>query len=280
MDLLRRTPTLFAILAALIEEHAGLHYGPDDADVLVERVSVRAVERGFESLLDYYYFLRYDEGGKRELDALVETLAVNETYLFREARPLVALIESYLAPAIERAGRARVWSAAAATGDEPLTLAMLLAERDLLSRVDILATDLSEKVLAQARRGELGRRSLRNQAPGCERWLRRDGERVTVDPQLVAAIRWSRFNLMDAPPASFGSFDGILLRNVLIYFSQATTAAVVQRLASRLAPGGALLVGVSESLLSLGTALRCEERSGVFFYESEGASWLPHRSAY
>ena len=267
MALLPLSPTVFSILSTLIEEHSGLHYEPHDAELLADKLSVRALERGFDSLLDYYYFLRYDAEGGRELDLLVESLVVNETYFFRELRPLEALLDAYVLPAIAAGRRPRIWCAAAATGEEPLTLAMLLAQRGLLERVEILASDISERALAHARRGVYGRRSLRSVMPGYERWLRIEGERATVAPELVSAIRWSRVNLIEPADTKAPGFDVITCRNVLIYFSDVTVTQVVERLASRLEPSGVLLVGVSESLLRFGTLLRCEEHGGAFFYE-------------
>src|SRR5690606_3366973 len=78
------SPQVFAILSSLIEEKIGLHYAPSDADLLAEKLAPRAAEAGFESLLDYYYFLRYDPAAEQELTALTDALVVGETYLFRE----------------------------------------------------------------------------------------------------------------------------------------------------------------------------------------------------
>jgi chemotaxis protein methyltransferase CheR len=261
------TPTLFSILSSLVEDHAGLHYSAQDADVLVDKVAVRALERGFESLLDYYYFLRYDAAGKQELDRLVEALVVHETYFFRELGPLRALVEHQLEPIIARGGRPRVWCAAASTGEEPLTLAMLLAQRGLLGRVELVASDISERALAHARRGQYGPRSLRSLQPGYEAWLRASGDRAEVAADLIGTIRWLRLNLNAAIPAELGRFDAILCRNALIYFSTDTAARVVEKLAAQLEPGGIVVVGLSESLLAFGTLFRCEERGGAFFYE-------------
>jgi chemotaxis protein methyltransferase CheR len=263
------SPPVLAILSALIEEESGLHYDASDADLLAEKLSVRALERGFDSLLDYYYFLRYDDERDAELELLIELLVVHETYFFRELVPLVALIDHYLAPAVARGQRVRVWCAAAATGEEPFTLAMLLAARGLLGRVEIVASDISARALAQARRGQYSRRSLRNLVPGHERWLIVDGERARVSHEILAAVRFHRVNLVDHASAAKlgGRFDAILCRNVFIYFSLETAQRVVEQLSPALAPGGALLVGISESLLRFGTLLRCEEHGGAFFYE-------------
>lgn len=268
MPAMAMSPQVFVILSGLIEERFGLHYDPADAGLLAEKITPRVQELGFESLLDYYYYLRYDPRGPEELDELAELLVVNETYFFREPSQLKVLVEDVLAPLVGRGKRPRVWCAAAATGEEPLTLAMLLSERGLLDGVDILATDISKRALAQAASGAFGRRSMRALPYGYEKWLTIEGDRGMVRKDLVAAIRWSRVNLLDGGQISgLGRFDVILLRNVLIYFREETARRVVEALAGALDKDGVMAVGVSESLLRFGTLLECEERRGVFLYQ-------------
>lgn len=267
------SPQVFAILASLIEQRAGLHYAPEDRELLQDKVATRAEEAGFDSLLDYYYYLRYDPAGSDALDALVDSLLVHETYFFREALPLAVLADDVLAPAVRAGRRLRVWCAACSTGEEPLTLAMMLADRGVLSGVELVASDLSPRALERARAGEHNLRSMRALPPGVEgRWLEvRDG-RPHVKPELVDAVDWRRVNLVDAAAvAALGTFDAILCRNVLIYFQDETALRVVESLTRALVPGGHLLVGTSESLMRFGTALSCEERRGAFFYTREGA---------
>jgi chemotaxis protein methyltransferase CheR len=268
MAALPMSPQVFAILTALIEQRSGLHYRQEDRDLLEDRVSARALDAGFDSLLDYYYFLRYDPAGPQALDALVDSLLVHETYFFREAPPLKVLVEDVLAPAVAAGRRPRVWCAACSTGEEPLTLAMMLADRGVLAGVELVASDLSPRALERARTGEHNLRSLRALPPGVDgRWLEvRDG-RPYVKPELVAAVDWRRVNLVDeAAVAALGTFDVIICRNVLIYFKDDTARRVVESLTRALVPGGHLLVGTSESLMRFGTALACEERRGAFIY--------------
>ncbi len=266
------SPPVFAILASLIEERAGLYYAPGDAHLLAERASVRAVENGFDSLLDYYYFLRYDPRGEAELELLLESLVVNETYFFRELDQLVCAV-GVLEEKISAGATPRVWCAAAASGEEPLTLAMLLEERGLLGKVELIASDVSEAALGRARAGAFSARSLR-QLPRpalAARWLERSGNGYRVSPSLVAAIDWRRVNLIKpAEVKAIGRCDVILCRNVLIYFRDDRVVKVVEALHERLVDGGVLFVGVSESLLRFGTALTCEERAGVFLYRKGG----------
>lgn len=260
------SPQVFSILSALIEEQLGIYFSPDYLDLLAEKLVPRAVERGFESMLDYYYFLRYDEQAQVELAAIADVLTVNETYFLREAQQLRVLVSDWLEP-LARAGQPiRVWCAACSTGEEALTIAALLDDKGLLEGSRIVASDVSARVLQIASRGLYGNRSVRsmNALPS---WLKREGEAHAVDERLRLAIDWRRINLLDdAAVAALGSFDAVVCRNVLIYFRDETTQRVVARLQRALAPGGTLLVGASESLMRLGTALTCEEHGGAFFY--------------
>ena len=260
---------VFAILSALVEERMGLHYSPDEQDLFLDRVNTRAQEAGFDSLLDYYYFLRYDAAGSAEFSELGSHLVVGETFFFREIEPLRLLVRRFIQPRVQAGRRPRVWSAACATGEEPLTLAMLLDEAGLLSQVDLIASDVSERSLGKARAGRFSRRSLRQytDAALAARWLREEGDRLAVSSDLIRAIDWRRINLCSPDEVgAVGACDVILCRNVLIYFRQETVARVIETLAKNMKTDGALFVGVSESLLQFGTALSCEEADHVFFY--------------
>jgi len=263
-------PQVFALLAALLEEHAGLHHGGADAEIAWQKLTTRAEEAGFESLLDYYYFLRYDDPQGVELRALIDAVVVRETYFFREQDQLRALVDQVIVPAVKDRGRARVWSAACSTGEEPLSIAMMLADRGVLERVDILASDVSDRSIERARAGQFAARALRAVDPAgpTARWLTRDERgNAVIDRAIASRVTWFRQNLLDeAAIAAMPPFDAILCRNVLIYFADPTIVRVVRALAGALRPGGVLLVGVSESLLRLDVPVTCEERGGAFLY--------------
>ncbi|MEO8875291.1 MAG: protein-glutamate O-methyltransferase CheR [Polyangiaceae bacterium] len=262
------TPSLFAILTGLIEGRTGMHYELRDNELFSSKVLARASEAGYASALDYYYFLRYDDHDRREFDALVESLVVNETYFFREIEQLRVLCDDIVRPAVDAGKRMRIWCAASSTGEEPLTLAILLADLGILDRVDIVASDISQKALARAMEGVYGQRSLRSiREHAHSRWLDVDKDRATVRPALRERISWRRINLLDTDAvATLGQFDVVLCRNVLIYFSEDTVRQVTSTLAQAMQDNGVLLVGASESLLRFGTLLQCEERGGSFFY--------------
>ncbi|HXU65643.1 MAG TPA: CheR family methyltransferase, partial [Polyangia bacterium] len=243
--MLPMSPQVFAILSALVAEHAGLHFDQDHASIFADKVAARAAGAGFDSLLDYYYFIRYDPGGRAELEALIEALVIGETYLFRELGPLEVAVSEFIMPALARGRRPRIWSSACATGEEPHTLAMVLADRGVLDDVDIVASDINRVSLARAQSGRYSARSVRGDVPAFGvPWLQVTDREITVSQRLTAAIDWRRVNLMDAAAvAELGTFDVILCRNVLIYFDEPVAGGVVGRLTERLRRGGALLVG-------------------------------------
>jgi chemotaxis protein methyltransferase CheR len=269
MPSLTMSPQLYVLFSTLVEETCGILYGPHDHELFASKVADHVVEQGYTSLLDYYYKLRYDDRDGSETRRLIEALLVHESYFFRELPPLVALADHHIPLAIRRRGRARIWSAACASGEEPFTLAMLLDERGLLDKVEIVATDVSADVLARARAGRHSRRALRDGHPTATaaRYLDVSAQGLVVAPPIRDAVKFEQLNLIDAAAIErLGHFDLILCRNVLIYFRERRVISVVEQLSKSLAPDGVLAVGVSESLLRFGTALTCEEHAGSFFY--------------
>ena len=263
------SPQVFSILSALVEDRVGLSYTPEDRELFASKVCDHALDAGFDSMLDYYYHLRYDDPGQQAFATLVEALLVHETFFFRELQPLQAVVERIVAPLVAAGERPRIWCAACSTGEEPLTLAMLLDARGMLDRVELCASDLSEETLARARRGVFSARALRPHAqnPLSERYLTQRGNQLVIDPRLLAAVRFSRINLVDSSEvAAFGRADVIICRNVLIYFRDARARKLVDDFTNLLARDGVLLVGVSESVLRLSTRLDCEQHAGVFLY--------------
>ena len=112
MNLLEMSPQVFSILTTLIEERIGLHYSAAERELLWYKISSRATEAGFYSLLDYYYHLRYDDPDGIELTSLTDALVINETYFFRELAALEQVIERHVVPLCARKVRPRIWCAA------------------------------------------------------------------------------------------------------------------------------------------------------------------------
>jgi chemotaxis protein methyltransferase CheR len=266
---LSMSPQLFVLFSTLVEDASGILYGPQDRELFEGKISDHASDLGYSSLLDFYYRLRYDDREDVEMNRLIESLLVHESYFFRELPPLRELVDHHLPLVIRKRGRARGGSAACAGGEEPFTLAMLLDERGLLDQVELVGSDISPAVLAKAAGGRYSKRALRDNYPvaTATRYLESSAQGVIVSPRIRNAVSFAKVNLIDATAvAKLGTFDVILCRNVLIYFRERRAVQVVETLATSLRPDGLLAVGVSESLLRFGTSLVCEERNGSFFY--------------
>ncbi|WP_082812786.1 CheR family methyltransferase [Cellulomonas timonensis] len=192
---------------------------------------------------------------EHERDLVVEALTTNETSWFRDGAPFVAL-HQHIVPALTAElapRRLRVWSAACSTGQEPYSIAMTL--QDALppqTEADILATDLSEQVLARARAGRYSQLEVDRGLPAAmrARHFQADGAEWRISDELRASVRFLRHNLLDASPAGQG-FDLVFLRNVLIYFDVATKQQILARMHRVLRPGGFLVLGAAETTIGV-----------------------------
>ncbi len=185
--------------------------------------------------------------------ALIEHAAVLETAFWRHPEQLAAIARH----AASRPGPARIWSAGCATGEEPYGVAMALLEAGRRGRGDaILATDVSARALDAARAATYRDRALRRlPSEVAARWLE-PGPIRRVAPEARALVTFAQHNLVRDPPPAPAPFDVVLCRNVLIYFSPETAAAVLYRLVGALVPGGVLVLGPVE--LPLARALELE----------------------
>lgn len=196
-----------------------------------------------------------DEARARERELWVESLTTHETYFFRESDQF----EHFQTFAADRASPNRdftVWSAACSSGEEPYSLAMVLADTPAVSRWTVFGSDIAPATVRGARRGHyLYRRMERLPEGYLQRFfLRGKGPQrgtVLVRPEVRHRCRFEVINLTE-PMGGIGSFDAIFLRNVLIYFQPDMQQVVAERVLNCLRPGGLLFVGASESLQGMG----------------------------
>ncbi|MFL6281870.1 MAG: CheR family methyltransferase [Pyrinomonadaceae bacterium] len=262
------------LLRDLIHERTGLFFDNGKADILTDKLSPLVIERGFTSLLDYYYLLKYDETAQDEWRNVMNALSVPETYFWREMDQVRALVETIVPRWFEArdAGPLKIWSAACATGEEPLTIAMALNEAGWLARVpvEIRASDASPAAIEKARRGVYRERSFRNlPAELRAKYFTQEGETKTwrIDAKLHAGIEWGVVNLMDeAEVAPRAAADIIFCRNVFIYFSNQSISRTLRMFAAHIRPPGYLCVAASESLLRLTEDFELREIGDAFVY--------------
>lgn len=263
------------LLRELITGHTGIHYDDGQLDLLRDKIAPLAIERGFDSLLDYYYLLKYDAGARQEWDRVFDTLSVQETYFWREADQFEALTSAIIPRllAARRTQPIRIWSVPCASGEEPLSIAMALQEAGWFARaaIEIHASDASGSALARAARRRYGRRSFRQLPDDLrDRYFTRDGdqEQWIVSAALFDRVTtWTRVNLMQPGEAALlGGSDVIFCRNLFIYFTPQGVRDAAARLAQWMPSPGFLCVGAAESLLRTGAGFELQDIGGAYVY--------------
>jgi chemotaxis protein methyltransferase CheR len=261
-----------ALIRNLINERTGMFFDNGKRDLLIDKLSPLVIERGFSSYLDYYYLLKYDSSARAEWQNVMNALSVQETYFWREFDQVRALVQT-LVPQWHARNTGlplRIWSAACATGEEPLTIAMALNEAGWFERapIEILASDASSKAIARAEAGVYRERAFRNLAPHLrQRYFEPAGSDWRVKHELHSRINWRLANLIDEKEVSpLASADFIFCRNVFIYFSESAIGRVVRFFARHIRPPGYLFVGAAESLLRLTTDFTLTEIDDAFVY--------------
>lgn len=225
----------------------------DTKKVLVcGRLAKRLRELGLASYRAYLDFIEAP-AGRAERQTAVDLLTTNETHFFREPRHFEFLRAQLKAPALRgRAGTLRVWSAACSSGEEPYSLAMTLAEELGDRPWEVFASDLSTRVLEDARAGIYGEQRASEVPPALARKYLLEGIDeyagcYRVDGALRQRTRFAQINLMEPLPA-MEPFDFVFLRNVLIYFDTPAKKRIVESVAQRIRPGGLLFIGHAETL--------------------------------
>ncbi|KAA9008006.1 CheR family methyltransferase [Histidinibacterium aquaticum] len=231
--------------------------------------------------LDAYFAHLFEKGGlEAELPHVVEVITTNKTDFFREPDRYALLDDRLIPEAIAEQPRSqrvrfRLWSAAASTGAEAWSAAMLLhraAQSEPRFDWAILGTDITRSVLETARRAVYPERELAPVPPDLRRACTMTGRggrgeaRARIVPELRARVRFAPLNLLSPPYAVDAGLDVIFLRNVLIYFERETQARVIDAVADHLRPGGHLIVGHSESMIVQRPGLS-QRAPGVFRLE-------------
>lgn len=237
-----------SVLAALLEARTGQQIASNRAWRLDTALKPVLRERGLDGV--DALVRRLLAGDDPTLaDRVVDAMLNQETSFFRDAAVFDAIAEAIAVLAPDR--RARLWSAACATGQEPLSLAMLLAERrSTYQPFEVLGTDVSEGALARARAGRYTQFEIQRGLPvkRMVRWFEPASEDWAALPELMRHVAYRRLNLVaDQPPV--GRFDLVLCRNVLLYLSATQRTAVLDRLAGALRPGGLLVLGAGETVI-------------------------------
>jgi chemotaxis protein methyltransferase CheR len=250
-------PEDFDFLSRTVRERSGLQLTPDKSYLLESRLMPVARRFGAKSLDEFVALVRRQQD-RETLRAITEAMTTNETLFFRDVKPFeqfqrVVLPTLLAARAAQRT--IRVWCAAASSGQEPYSLAMLLTEQGAQLagwKFDILGTDLSQEMVERARAGSYSQFEVQRGLPIrlLMKYFRQVDERWQIDDAIRGMVQYRVFNLLDDPNV-LGPFDVVFCRNVLLYFDQQTRAGVLERIAALLPSDGVLYLGGAETVLGI-----------------------------
>ena len=251
------TDAEFAEVRALAMRLAGINLTPSKKMLVVSRWSKRLHHYNFNSFRQYLNWLKDSRSGN-ELQVSLDLLTTNETYFFREPKHFEFLRTEVL-PQYRSTATLRVWSAACSSGEEPYSLAMLLAAEVRHSNWRVLGTDISTRVLDTARLGLYDDIRAQHIPPEylqrfCLKGIGPQDGKLMIDGSLQKRVEFRHVNLNETLP-TLGQFEVIFLRNVMIYFDTDTKTRIIERLIPCLVPGGYFIIGHSDSLSGVPHAL-------------------------
>ncbi len=267
----------FDFVAREVKERSGLVLTPDKGYLLDTRLGPLARKDGFASVEEMLRTARVRRD-ERVLAAIVDALSTNETFFFRDKIPFESVREHIvpkLFAAKGKGARIRAWCAACSTGQEPYSLAMTFEEMRAAGQpieAEIIATDLSDRVLEKCRAGLYSQFEVQRGLPITHlmKYFSKQGESWRVNDRLRAQIEFRRVNLLEQFN-TLGMFDIVFCRNVLIYFDADAKKRTLERIAAQSHPHGFLLMGGAESTLGVTDAFQpTPDRRGLY---ARNAAW-------
>jgi chemotaxis protein methyltransferase CheR len=268
-------PEEFHLFRDYIHQHSGIFLDDDKLDSLRISLLARTTRLELETYSAYFDILAADE---REFRELMDLVTINETSFFRFPQQFDVLgrriVPEILAKCTTDTPTVRVWSAGCSTGEEPYSIAIAIDEAltgmGRYARVQVIGTDVSQRALSHARRGEYTTKKMANVPRRViDRYFDVDGDRCRVGDRVREMVEFKYHNLIkEAAPASMiGTWDVIFCRNVTIYFKVESTQRVVSNFYKVLTDGGYLFIGHSETLHTVSDEFVPVELDGVFLYK-------------
>jgi chemotaxis protein methyltransferase CheR len=261
------------LLRDLVHDRTGIYFEDSRIDLLMEKLEPLARERGHQSFLDYYYALKDNQS--LEWERAWEVLSVQETYFWREMSQIEALTRIIIPDWFQKHTTPfRIWCAACATGEEPYSIAIALAEAGLGALpVEIIASDASPMALKKAGLAVYRERSFRSLPLELrQKYFKPVNEGWKLDAKITSRIKFRPANLAEsADVAALARVNVIFCRNVFIYFSahavrQTVANMTVANMAAKMPEGGYLFVGAAESLLRMTSDFDLQEVENAFAY--------------
>jgi chemotaxis protein methyltransferase CheR len=254
-------PEDFDYISKLLKDKSGLVLTKDKSYLLESRLMPLARKRGFKGLDDLIAQLRRrDMALEKEI---TEAMTTNESFFFRDGKPFDQFRQVVLPNILRtRASKRsfRIWCAAASSGQEPYSLAMILKEEAAKFagwRIEIVGTDLSSDILKKAKAGLYSQFEVQRGMPMqlLVKYFKKKDEMWEIDPTIRSMVQYKEWNLLDSLSA-LGQFDVVYCRNVLIYFDQPTKAKVLEGVAKQMPDDGVLYLGGAETVLGVSQAFK------------------------
>lgn len=259
----------FDLLCDLIQSKSGIVIDDSRKSYLVDRFGERVIENGFDSYLEYYYLLNYDQGGIKEWDEVMDIVTVNETYFWREQIQIRCLFEQII-PVFFSNQIIKIWSAACSSGEEPYSIIMEMLERNLLLKgVRVYATDASNRIIDKAHKGvyrDWSFRSLPHEIR--DKYFRKTNEiEWAIDEMIKSQVNFRTVNLLNFDELKeYANANVIFCRNVFIYFPDHIIEKILNQMFQSMPTPSFLFVGIAESLMRLNTHFEIREIGNVFVY--------------
>lgn len=246
----------YEFIAQLVKERSGLVLQTGKEYLLESRLLPVARNNGMETLEQLVSAMRVATGEGLRV-AVNEAMTTNESFFFRDKTPFDVFKNTMLPPLLESRASIkslRIWCAAASSGQEPYSLAMIIKDIPELAnwRVEILGTDISNAILEKAKSGMYSQFEVQRGLPVnlLMKYFKQNGEFWQIDSSIRSMVTYKNFNLLD-DFKSLGRFDIVFCRNVLIYFDSETKGKVMDKIAQVLSPDGYMILGSAESVFGL-----------------------------
>ncbi|MEM7191797.1 MAG: protein-glutamate O-methyltransferase CheR [Pseudomonadota bacterium] len=270
----------FQVIAQLLRSYSGVELNESASSIVAVKLEPLLDEFAFSSIAQLAAALT-EPGNSRLLHRVAEAVAVRESYFFRN-KGVFDHLSAVTLPGLMAnrmcSRRLRIWCAACSTGQEPYSLAMLLAEKGASLdgwTVEIIATDISKDALARARAGQYSQFEIQRGLPTTKliKYFERSGASWQIKPEIRSRIVFYEHNLLH-DCMEFGVFDIILCRNVFIYLGRELRASILGNLARCLEPDGCLVLGAAETVTGYSNDFvrTPESQAGIFHLRSDRRS--------
>ncbi|KPV55664.1 MULTISPECIES: CheR family methyltransferase [Paenibacillus] len=249
----------FLLFIKKVKDYTSIDLSQYKEAQMKRRLTTLRMKKGYTTFASFFEAMTKD---KELFYEFLDRMTINVSEFWRNPNRWEVLEQKFLPDMLRKSRKVKCWSAACSTGEEPYTLAMILAELNAQDSV-VLATDIDEGALEKAKKAIYSDRSVRDvPAKYLQKYYRQENLTYHITDSLKKSIRFQKQNLL---VDTFDTgFDLIVCRNVMIYFTEEAKHLLYHKFANALKPGGILFVGSTEQIFS--PAQYGLESAETFFY--------------